>query len=503
MNTIDWVKRAAGCRHEIKDFIAGKYVSCNQTNHLVSKYSPRDGGLLYQFTSGNDTTLDAAIESAKRAFNEGCWRDMAVQNRASVLNRLADLVEIHKEEFALNEALDVGKPIAKALSEDIGHTIYCLRNNAEMAVGLVAPSATIAGCHSYQLRKPIGVVGAIVGWNYPLALAASKVGPALAMGNSIVLKPSEFTSLSAARLAELAVEAGVPSGVFNVVHGTGTELGSAMAHSPDIDLVSFTGSSATGKQIMAASAKSNMKRLLLECGGKSPFIVFNDCPADLQAVAANVVGTAFANQGALCVSGTRLLVQKSIKEKFLDYIKEHVALIKPQDPLKFGTQMGAILNEAHMEKVLTYIRSGIEEGADLLCGGARLRLPTDSPCKNGFYLEPTVFDNVAENQLIAKEEIFGPVLSVFSFDTEEEAIALANNTPYGLAAYVATTDLGRSQRLAQALHAGSIKIFGTSSPGPKAADLGLDPHKQSGFGWEGGVGGLLSYTANSMIHQFS
>ena len=302
MSTTDWLMMAKNTDLRIRNFIDGLYSDDKLAGDLISKYSPRDGELLYQFGSGETSDVDRAVASAKAAFEDGRWSRLPVSQRKIVLFKLADLLGTHKEELALYECLDVGKPISNALNGDIPDAAGAIRVAAEGSDKLFSsaysdgPGPNLA----YHVRKPVGVVGAIVGWNFPLSLAATKIGPALAMGNSVVLKPSEFSSLSAGRLAELAVEAGLPPGVLNVIHGAGATVGVPLAQHCDVDLLTFTGSSATGKQIMVSAGQSNMKRVMLECGGKSPYLVFEDCPEDLDVVAANVVGSAFSNQGEVC-----------------------------------------------------------------------------------------------------------------------------------------------------------------------------------------------------------
>ena len=493
MTTINWHHRAKEANLEIRNFIDG-YHEGIAGDELISKHSPRDGSLLYSFGVGDSETVNRAVSAARQAFDDHRWSGLPTQTRKAVLLKLADLIEFHKEEFALYECLDVGKPITKALLGDIASAAGRIRSAAEDASKIFSPSGVDGANSAYQVRTPVGVVGAIVGWNFPLSLAASKVGPALAMGNSIVLKPSEFTSLSASRLAELAVEAGVPSGVFNVVHGAGNIVGDALAKHMDVDLLGFVGSSATGKLLMQAAGQSNMKRLILECGGKSPYIVFEDCPNDLDAIAANIVATAFGNQGAVCIAGTRLLIQDSLKEKLLPKVIEQAAKIIPQDPLDPNASFGALINEAHLQKVLGFIESGETEGANLVLGGKRLLKET-----GGYYVGPTIFDNVNPQQKIAQEEIFGPVLSVFTFKDEEEAIKLANSTKFGLAAYAATQNLGRAQRLGRQLKAGAVLIMGTSAPSDGGVSLSIEGQRESGFGPMGGVAGLTAYTVSSSV----
>ncbi|MBL4827821.1 MAG: aldehyde dehydrogenase family protein, partial [Spongiibacteraceae bacterium] len=348
------------------------------------------------------TDVDHAVANARAAYNDGRWSGLSVDTRKEVLQTLAKLLESHTEEFALNECLDVGKPISMALKEDVPDSVAIIQQSAEGADKLLSPFGSTAMPLTYHIRKPVGVVGGIVGWNYPLVLAVTKMAPALAMGNSLVLKPSEFTSLSACRLAELAVEAGVPPGVFNVVHGAGETVGVALSLHKDVDLLSFTGSSETGKQLMIAAGQSNMKRLILECGGKSPYLVFDDAPNDLDFIASDIVSRAFANQGALCIASTRLLIQENIKKPLLEKILKRVASIVAQDPLDPDTSFGALMNEAHLKKVLSYIESGVEEGAQLIYGGQ-----ATEDISGGYYLGPTIFDGVDPLQKIAQEEIFG------------------------------------------------------------------------------------------------
>ena len=498
MTTVNWLARARSLNINIRDFVEGKYQDVSADEKTLIKYSPRDGSVLYRLNEGSNYSIDQAVKIAKRAFVDGRWRDFSMDQRKLILYKLADLVERHRDEFALYEALDVGKPIAKALEDDISRVSQILRKNIELADKLFSPSRADGSHFGYQLRKPIGVVGGIVGWNYPLTLAVTKVAPALMMGNSLVLKPSELSSLSASRLAELGIEAGIPSGVFNVVHGAGATVGASLAQHPDVDLLTFTGSSGIGKKMMIASGSSNMKRLNLECGGKSAYLVFDDCPDDFDALAADIVSTAFANQGALCVAGTRVLIHDNIKDKLLPKIIEQTGDIKPGDPLNVDTTFGAMIDKAHMTKVLSYIESGKLGGAKLVYGGKRIDV--SSECAQGYYIEPTIFTHVSPSLSIAQEEIFGPVLSVFTFKNESEAISLANNSCFGLAAYAATQNLSRAHRLAQKLNVGRLYLIGTSTPGKGGVDMTMEPQKESGLGSEGGLAGLAAYTVSTSVH---
>ena len=448
MSTVDWHKRATEASFSVRNFIDGQYQDCVGSK-TIDKFAGRNGELLYSFANGDGSEVEQAVASASATFKSGIWRKKSSGERGAILNKLADLVEENKETFALYESMDVGKPITNALYADVARAAGGLRGAAGNIDKLLGNCGTDQGSLVYQTRKPVGVVAGILGWNFPLSLAVGKVGPALVTGNSLVLKPSEFTSLSTCLLAELAVEAGVPAGVFNVVHGDGANVGDGLARHMNVDLLSFVGSSATGKVLMKAAGESNMKRLILECGGKSPYIVFDDTEEYLDSVAADVVATAFPNQGALCVAGTRLLVQDSIREKLMPKILEHAAKIMPKDPLDTDCTFGALMNEAHMDKVLGYIEAGKADGAELIYGGEQVLQET-----GGFYVKPAIFDQVGADHRIAQEEIFGPVLSVIGFKDEAEALEIANGTCFGLAAYVATQNVGRVQRLGEEISAG-------------------------------------------------
>ena len=501
MITPVWHARAKELNLRVCNFIDGRYMDKNDDTETINKLSPRDGSLLYSFSEGSAADVDLAVVGAKEAFDDGRWRFMPLYQRQAILHKLADLVDSNKDELALYDSLDVGKPISNVINGDIATATNYLRSNTDLADKLLSPSSADGGNFSFQLRKPIGVVGAIIGWNFPLSMASIKVAPALVMGNSLVLKPSEFTSLSASRLAELAIEAGVPPGVFNVVHGTGAIVGAALAHHSDVDMLTFTGSSATGKQVMISAGQSNMKRVVLECGGKSPYLVFDDCAEDLDFMISDIVETTFANQGAVCSSSTRLLIQESMVDKVLPRLIAETEKLTPQDPLNADTGFGAIINKTQLNKILAYIESGKQEGATLVTGGEQIEVTTLDGLNSGYYFKPAIFTDVNPQQKIAQEEIFGPVLSVFTFKTEEEAIALANNSCFGLAAYAATTDQGRAFRLAQNLNAGTVVIVSTSTPGAGGfADLGCEPHRESGSGAEGGVAGIAEYTVSSSVY---
>ncbi len=487
----DWRDHARALKLTVDPFISGKFVK-SHSNNVFPKYGPADGQVLAEIPEGSAADVNAAVTSARAAFDDGRWANQSVAQRKAILLKLADLIEANREELALLDTLEVGKPIRDALSIDIPLAVGVLRYCAEGAdkvFGTVhhADGRTIA----MAIRGPRGVIAGIVGWNFPFVLAIQKLAPALAMGNSLVLKPSELSTFSALRLAALAAEAGVPDGVVNVVPGLGTTVGDAIAHHMDIDMLSFTGSSATGKRLLQSAGASNMKRLLLECGGKSPNIVFADCP-DLDAVADRVIGRMFWNQGQVCTAGTRLIVEAGIKDALLAKITARVGAMAVGDPLDADTGFGALISKPQMDKVLNYISLGKSQGADLVLGGRQVRAET-----GGYYVEPTIFDAVRTDMTIAQDEIFGPVLSVLPFKTVEDAIGLANATIYGLSGTVWTTDIVKAHRMIAGLRMGEITINAVADPTPGAmfGAMPLEAHKQSGVGVESGIDGLKSYTA--------
>jgi acyl-CoA reductase-like NAD-dependent aldehyde dehydrogenase len=496
-SSVDWVARAGALRIQVRNFVGGRALAGDSAG-LLHKSSPRDGHELYSFTAGSPRDVESAVAVARRAFVDGRWSQLPPQRRSEVLYRLAALLAEHAEEFALLESLDTGKPIRDAAAFDVPRASATFRFSAAASDKLASQVYAVdARSLSYQSRRPLGVVGGIIGWNFPLVLAAEKIGPALAMGNSLVLKPSELTSLSAARLAELALEGGVPEGVLNVIHGS-PEVGAALARHQDVDMITFTGSSRTGKLLLVASGESNMKRLMLECGGKAPNIVFGDAP-DLAAVADGIVARAFWNQGQVCTASSRLLVQEDIKDQLLKLVIERASVLHPGDPLKEQTTFGALVSTGHREKVQGYVASGEREGARAI-----YRASVPDPLPGGFYVAPVIFDEVSIGQRIAQEEIFGPVLSVLTFRDDEEAVRIANSTIYGLSAVLWTKDLGRAHRVSQSIDAGWIVINATASPtgGPGPGILSIGGHKQSGIGVEGGVEGLKAYTRESVIQLF-
>jgi acyl-CoA reductase-like NAD-dependent aldehyde dehydrogenase len=490
-----WADRARSLDLSVFDVIDGRRIAAG--SDVLKKLSPRDGHLLYEYSKTSLDGVDDAVTAARHAYNDGRWSSLSSDGRKRALLELASQLERHKEDFALLECLDVGKPIRDALSVDIPIALSILRFNAE-AVDKLSSSVLAADASSftYQLSRSIGVVAAIVGWNFPLVLALQKIAPALAVGNSVVLKPSELTSLSACRVAELAIQAGIPPGVLNIVHG-GSMVGDALARHPDVDVLSFTGSSRTGKSLLVTIGQSTMKRHILECGGKAPNIVFDDCP-ELERVADAIVARAFWNQGQVCTASSRLLVHEDLKDELLRLIIDRADALRPGDPLDPETAFGALVSAAHQEKVLRYIDAAKRESTVLHQVDAQV------PFSSGYYVPPTIFDCVKSDQSIAREEIFGPVLAVMPFRTEAEAIHLANDTEYGLSAIAWTRDLARGQRLAMTINAGSITVNATGSPhgGPMEGVIPSGGFKESGIGVEGGLQGLKAYMNHAAIQFF-
>jgi acyl-CoA reductase-like NAD-dependent aldehyde dehydrogenase len=449
---VDWHARAGLVRPRSGVFIDGGF-SDAQSGATFDCISPIDGRVLAQVAAGDTADIDAAVASGRRAFERGDWSRAAPKHRKQVLLRFAELLRTHGEELALLETLDMGKPISDSLAVDVPSTANCLQWYAE-AIDKIYDEVAPTGPNSLALvtREPLGVVGAVVPWNFPMIMAAWKLGPILAAGNSVVLKPSEKSPLSALRLAELAVEAGLPPGVFNVVPGYGHTAGKALALHMDVDGIGFTGSTATGKLIMGYAAQSNLKRVSLECGGKSPNIVMADC-RDVERAARAAAYAIFFNQGEMCSAGSRLVVHESLKDAMLEQIARVARELAPGDPLDPATKLGAIVDAQQMQRVLGYIDAGHEDGARLAFGGAQVR--RDS---GGNYVEPTVFDGVQRGMRIAREEIFGPVLATITFRDEAEALAIANDTSYGLAAAVWTRDLNTAHRMARSIRAGMVYV---------------------------------------------
>jgi 4-(gamma-glutamylamino)butanal dehydrogenase len=446
-----WERLAAEERPEGRAFIAGRLVPAHD-GRVFDDVSPIDGRVICPVARCGAPDVAAAVTTARESFEHGPWRRMEPRERKRVLRRFAEAIRADVDRLALLETRDVGKPIVNSVSVDVANCADCIEYYAEFADKLydeVAPT----GPNDLALvrREPLGVVAAIVPWNYPLIISGWKVGPALLTGNSVVLKPAEQSPLSAIRLAQLACEAGVPPGTLNVVPGFGEEAGQALALHPEVDLITFTGSTEVGRLMLRYAGESNLKRVALECGGKTPQVVFAD--ADLEAAAAGIAWGIYYNSGETCHAGSRLIVERPVREALLAAIEKVTATITLGHPLEPTTQMGALIDEWHMHRVLGYIDSGVAEGARIARGGRRALTET-----GGFYVEATVLDDVRPQMKVAREEIFGPVLSVMTFSDETEAVRLANDTPYGLAAAVWTKDMNVAHRLSRALRGGTVWV---------------------------------------------
>lgn len=453
-------------------FIDGEFCP-SASGATLPSHNPANGQKITDIAACDSRDVDRAVKAARGAFEGGVWSGLAPAARKAILLDYAELLETHAFELALLDSLEAGKPIFDTATLDIPDTIDCIRWHAELIDKLYERLAP-AGPENVALivREPIGVVGLIVPWNFPAQMAAWKIGPALAAGNSVVLKPAELTSLSALRMAELALEAGVPAGVFSVVPGYGPTAGRALGLHMDVDMVAFTGSTEVGREVLRYSSESNLKRVILELGGKSPQVVLADAP-DLDSVAENAASAAFWNMGENCSSGSRLIIHRSIKDEVLEKIKDIVKAWKMGDPLDPETRMGPMVEPDHLEKVMGYIDSGKREGAKVALGGGRTLEET-----GGNFIEVTIFDEAGSHMEIACEEIFGPVLTVIPVDSDEEAVAIANDTRYGLAASLYTRDLSKAHRIARQLRAGTVSV-NSFSEGDITTPFG--GFKESGF----------------------
>ncbi|MDF3934676.1 aldehyde dehydrogenase [Pseudomonas citronellolis] len=481
----DWEARASQLKIEGRAFIDGQYLDAAD-GATFDCLSPVDGRLLAKVASCDAADAERAVQNARATFESGVWSRQAPAARKAVLIRFSELLDTHAEELALLETLDMGKPIGDSLNVDLPGAVDSIRWSGE-AIDKVYDEVAATPHDQLGLvtREAVGVVAAIVPWNFPLMMASWKLGPALATGNSVILKPSERSPLTAIRIAQLAIEAGLPKGVLNILPGYGHTVGKALALHMDVDTVVFTGSTKIAKQLMVYAGESNMKRVWLEAGGKSPNIVFADAP-DLQAAAESAAAAIAFNQGEVCTAGSRLLVEKSIKAQFVPMVVEALKGWKAGHPLDPETNVGALVDGRQLEQVLGYIEAGKAEGAELLTGGQRVLEET-----GGTYVEPTLFDGVSNAMRIAREEIFGPVLSVIEFENAEEAIRIANDTPYGLGAAVWTRDISKAHQTARALRAGSVWV-NQYDGGDMTAPFG--GFKQSGNGRDKSLHAFDKYT---------
>ncbi|HXV24737.1 MAG TPA: aldehyde dehydrogenase [Alphaproteobacteria bacterium] len=482
----DWKSRAETLAFRNQAFINGRYVDA-VSGRTFECVNPATGRALTSVASGEMEDVDRAVKAARAAFDKGYWPRMAPAERKRRLEKFADLIDKHASELALLETLDMGKPIRDSSNIDIPLSAGCIRWYGE-AIDKIYDEIAPTGPETVALirREPVGVVGAVVPWNFPLLMASWKIGPVLAAGNCIIVKPAEQSPLTVIRIAELAAEADIPEGVFNVVPGFGETAGQAIGRHLDIDAVTFTGSAEVGKLFLRYSGESNMKRVSLECGGKTPNIVLADAP-DLDAAATAAAWGIFFNQGEVCNAGSRLIVEAPIKDAILEKVMEVGKKLQPGDPLDPKTRMGAIVDETQMQRVLGYIEHGKKEGARLRMGGGRVR-PANA---KGYFVEPTVFDEVDNKMKIAQEEIFGPVLSTITVKSPEEAVKVGNDTIYGLAAAVWTRDISKAFKISRELRAGTVWV-NSFDAGDISAPFG--GFKQSGFGRDKSLHALEKYS---------
>jgi aldehyde dehydrogenase (NAD+) len=445
--------------------------------------NPATGEEICQVAEADAADVNKAVKAAREAFERGSWRRMAASERGRLLNRLADLIEKHSDELAHLESLDNGKPYSVAKAADLELTVACYRYYAGWADKVQGKTIPISGDYfCYTRHEPVGVVGQIIPWNFPLLMQAWKLGPALATGNTVVMKPAEQTPLTALRVGELIVEAGFPAGVVNLLPGFGPTAGAAIANHMDVDKVAFTGSTEVGHLIMEASAKSNLKRVTLELGGKSPNIVFAD--ADMDQAIEGAHFALFFNQGQCCCAGSRLFVEEKAYDEFVERSTARARKRTVGDPFDPATEQGPQVDQAQFDKVMGYIESGKSQGARMTTGGKRVG-------NRGYFIEPTIFADVQDGMQIAEEEIFGPVMSIIKFKNMDEVIERANRTIYGLAAAVWTRDIGKAHAIANNVRAGTVwvncyDVFDAAAP--------FGGFKQSGLGRELGEYGLQQYT---------
>lgn len=467
----------------VRNLIGGEFRPA-RSGREFDVWEPAVGQILTTAPESDEADVDDAVHAAETAFP--AWRDTPAAERARYLNRLADLIERDLDAFAHAESCDSGKPLALARSLDIPRAVSNLRFFAAAATQFASESHTMEGAVNYTLRQPLGVVGCISPWNLPLYLFTWKIAPALAAGNAVVAKPSEITPVTASMLAERCIEAELPAGVLNILHG-GAAVGSALVAHRQVKAVSFTGGTATGRHIAAAAAPS-FKKLTLELGGKNPSIVFADC--DFEPAVDGAVRAAFANQGEICLCGSRVLVENSLYPRFRDAFVERVRALRVGDPLEPATDQGALVSEKHLENVLAAVERARAEGGTVLCGGARASVDS-ARCRDGWFMQPTVIEGLAADTATNQEEIFGPLATLLPFETEDEALGIANGTLYGLAASVWSQDVRRCHRVAAELESGLVWINTWMLRDLRVPMGGV---KSSGTGREGGWEAMRFFT---------
>lgn len=481
-----WIERAQNLSAQADMFIDGKFVAAADGQRFETK-APRDGSVITTVARGSEADIDKAVKVAHQRFQEGVWAKLDPRERQRVLLRLSELILENREELALLESIETGHPISDALNVDVPSAARTFRWYAE-AIDKVYDEVAPAPRSALALvtREALGVIGAVVPWNYPLIISAWKIAPALAAGNSVVLKPAEDTSLSSLRVAQLALEAGIPAGVFNVVTGYGAEAGQALGRHPLVDKITFTGSPAVGRMFQKYASESNGKQVALELGGKSPHLVFADVE-DLAACASAIAWGIFYNAGQTCHGGSRLLVHSSVKDALLKEVVKVGSSLKLGDPLDPTSQISAIVNEKQLTRIKQYFDIAEQEKARVVMGGRAVE-----PVAGGYFVEPTILDNVDNRGRIGQEEIFGPVLAVTTFETAAEAVALANDSEYGLAASVWTKDITLAHKVAREVRAGTVWI-NTFDVADIIVPFG--GFKNSGFGRDRSLHALESYTA--------
>jgi gamma-glutamyl-gamma-aminobutyraldehyde dehydrogenase len=484
MTTLDdWTRLARELVPRTEIFIDGKYRAA-LSGATFDSINPATGELIAEVSSAEAHDVDAAVASGRAAFESGVWSRTSASHRKRVMQRLAELITDNAQELALLDSMDMGKLVAEAYAVDVPSAadLFAFYGEAiDKRGGEIAP--TEPGNLALVTREPLGVVGAVTPWNFPLDLAVWKLAPALAAGNSVVLKPAEQAPLSSVRLAELAVEAGLPEGVLNVVPGLGPTAGAALGLHQDVDVIAFTGSTETGKRFLRYAADSNAKQVWLECGGKSPNVVFDD--ADLDAAVDKAIFGAFYNQGAVCSSNSRLLLHAPIADEFLTELVRRTAEVRPGNPLDPASTLGALVDEKHTQRVVGFIERARADG-EILIGGTR-----ETVDGRGCFVAPTIVANLSPAAELITDEVFGPVLAVQTFGDETEAVAMANDTVYGLAASVWTRDLSRAHRVSAALHAGTVSV---NTVDALSAQTPFGGFKQSGFGRDLSLHALEKYT---------